>query len=109
MLTGSAAQTRSCTAPKEASAIAAPVFLRNLRRRWRFDQTTDGWALPVMSSSRIRSGQAARLVVYGAILARAKIVYNIVFNSMIAIGGKAGCDGGCIGPCATRQRWLESR
>src|ERR1700724_2619223 len=51
---GSAAQPRSGTAPKEAAAIAAPVFLRNLRRVCRFDKTTDCWAFPVMSSSRMR-------------------------------------------------------
>src|SRR6516164_4364923 len=94
MLTGSAAQPRSGTAPK---APAASAVLRNLRRLGRFARslwlaTTDCPRSLFMPSSPEISDPAgpSALLLARTIVARLKVVYNIVFNIIIAIGGYAG-------------------
>src|SRR5258708_1286921 len=99
---GSAAQPRSGTAPKAPAASTPPAFTRNLRRLCRFERirlapmplsTTDCRRSLFMSSPPDAMWPQTSVccdplaVVGFAIVARAKIVYNIVFNIIIVIGG----------------------
>src|SRR6516225_8838888 len=97
MLTGSAAQPRSGTAPKAPAASAEPAAFRNLRRLCRFDRVRLATS-PFLDASSARSlvmpspliavqprriAPARPPVCSERMLARVKIVYNIVFNTII--------------------------
>src|SRR5215468_5089663 len=100
---GSAAQPRKGTAPKELAASAVPACFRNLRRLDRFDRVLSATSpldafgarsLVMPSPLILRSGRGrivppVRFLLVWAMLARLKIVYNKVFNTIIARIGPA--------------------
>src|SRR6516225_8198364 len=109
MLTGSAAQPRSGTAPK---APAASAVFRNLRRLVRFESilpaTTDCWASRFMPSSPVRSGDAVRFVIGGGDPSAFENCLQYSFQYYhSAIGGLP--PGASIVPGgATGQQWAQS-
>src|SRR5438105_1137191 len=105
----SAAQPRNGTAPKAPAARMPPVFSRNWRRFGRFD---DPCFRPFLMTEVLRSFFTSFPPVLAAvqpavrrffgIVARSKIVYNIVFNIIMlesaALGRRWVAPGGARAP-----------